>query len=168
MTCPRWLHPPLAQSKTAPKQTARIALTNMKQFTWMLVRETLERDTRESRWSPISHSDSSISRPTPLISVSSSTMVLRNQKYKRTNTESFDRRKSMIPRALYVRGLTWRLEQDTPGRDIAVSDLEFPRSRMYGFYRQWRTWALRNRPVLQIKLPIKCEVSIDLIYTSYH
>jgi len=60
------------------------------QFTWMLARETLERGTRESRWSPISHTDSSISRPTPLILVSSSTMVLRNQKYKRANTESFD------------------------------------------------------------------------------
>lgn len=60
------------------------------QFTWMLARETLERGTRESRWNPISHTDSSISRPTLLISVSSSTMVLRNQKYKRANTESFD------------------------------------------------------------------------------
>lgn len=42
----------------------------------MPVRETLEQGTIKSRWSPISHSDLSISRPAPLISVLSSTTVL--------------------------------------------------------------------------------------------
>lgn len=42
----------------------------------MPVRETLERGTIKSRRSPISHSDLSISRPAPLISVLSSTTVL--------------------------------------------------------------------------------------------
>lgn len=42
----------------------------------MLAQGTLERDTIESRRSPIARLDSSISRPAPLISASSSTTVL--------------------------------------------------------------------------------------------
>lgn len=83
MTCPRWLHSPPTRSKITPKTDCEGSPEVKEQFTWMLARETLERDTRESRWSPISYLDSSISHPTPLISVSSSTTVLRNQKYKR-------------------------------------------------------------------------------------
>lgn len=77
MTCPLLTNS--TRSKTTPKHRWRRWVDEYEaknQFTWMLARETLEQGTIESRRSPISHSDSSISRPAPLISVSSSTTVL--------------------------------------------------------------------------------------------
>lgn len=79
------------------------------QFTWMLARETLERDRAESRWCPILHSDSSISRPAPLISASSSTTVLHDirnideripNRSDRTIRESIGRRSSPLANLL--------------------------------------------------------------------
>lgn len=104
------------------------------QFTWMLARESLERGTTESRWSPISCSDSSISRPTPLISASSLTTVLRHTRNIHEQIYRIAWPQDNRPKC-FSRELTWRLGRDTPGRDIAMSDLELPRSQKYGFYR---------------------------------
>lgn len=131
----------------------------------MPVRETLERGTIKSRRSPISHSDLSISRPAPLISVLSSTTVLQviskihTSKYRIVWPQKIDRN----PRVLYLQTYVlenWdriRLSRTLQCQTSDFRDLEctaFIDSRELGLCEADRFYKLnlqsRVRPILLI------------------
>lgn len=151
-----------------PKQLARDGADEYgvkEQFTWMPARGTLEPGTVESQWSPIPRSDSSISRPTPLISASSSTTVLRHTAEIHTSKYTAGYRpESALAENLLEDWDGIRLGGTLQCQTLSFRDLEsaaFIDSRELGFRKaerfyklnlQSRAKSMRRAPLINIEL----------------